>query len=80
MEFQIKAGIVDKTYDKPKNMIGRTDFLFILKQMLDRLNITYLDICCPDLGFSPVRRNNTTNVLEYFDYETQEWTEYVPEV
>ena len=79
MEFQVINGIISKSAQKPKNMIGRTDLLHILKQMLDRLNITYLDICCPDLGFSPVRRNNTTNVLEYFDYETQEWTEYIPD-
>ena len=78
MEFQISNGLISKTAVKPKVMVGRTDFLHILKQMMDRVHVTYTDECCPDSGFSPVRRNNTDNTLEFFDYETLEWEEYVP--
>ncbi len=78
MEFSVLNGIIAKSATKPTKLIGRTDLLHILKQMLDRLNVQYLDVCCPDPGYSPIRRNNTLNVLEYFDYETQEWVEYEP--
>ena len=78
MEFSVLNGIIAKTAIKPKNLIGRTDFLHLIKQVLDRLNVQYTDICCPNSGFSPIRRNNTTNNLEYFNYATKQYVIYVP--
>lgn len=79
MDFWILNGVIDKTTRLlGRKRDGRTNFLHIMKQIFEELAVPYLDTCCPDTGFSPVRRNNDTNVLEYFDYTTKEWTEYVP--
>lgn len=80
MNFFIQNGAIAKTKNSTTEMIGRTDLLLILKQMLIRLGVTFTDTCCPDTGFSPMRRNNTTNALEYLDYETGEYVTYTPGV
>lgn len=81
MEFQIAAGIISKTAQKPKSKIGTTDMLFLLKQMLDRLNVAYVDECCPDTGSAPLQVNTSTGETEVFSIEEGEWIElkdYVP--
>lgn len=79
MEFYIVSGIIKKWSKLPtEKLIGLTDFLYIIKQVLTRLNVQFTDPCCPNTGFSPVRRNNTTNTLQYFNYATQTWVAYVP--
>ena len=77
MEFSVINGLIKKTASKVK-LVGRTDLLHILKQMLDRLHINYTDECCPNSGFSNVRRNNATNKIQYFDYASKVWVDYTP--
>lgn len=78
MNFFIKNGFISKTSANILNQVGSTDLVHILKQMLTRLHVTFTDECCPDTGFSPVRRNNTTNKLEYYDYATKEYVLFTP--
>ena len=73
MEFSVVNGIITKSATKSKKLIGKTDFLHILKQMLDRLHITYTDVCCPESGFTPVRFNKNLLRMEYLDFDTQTW-------
>lgn len=76
MEFYIKNGIISKVANKLKNKIGITDFLHILKQMLTRLNVPFVDSCCPETSYAPMRLNLETNEIEYFVREDNEWVVY----
>lgn len=80
MDFWILNNVISKNKRvKNAKQVGRTNFLHIIKQIFDlELNVPYVDTCCEDTGYAPVRLNKDTNVLEYFDHETKAWVTYVP--
>jgi hypothetical protein len=73
----IKAGITS-FLKKDKAAKGLFDMTKWFKKMLNKFNISFVDECCPcDETNLPVRYNKTEDEVQYFDCETQTWTNTV---
>lgn len=76
MNFFIKNGFISKTKNSVKTLIGNTDLLHILKQMLNRLGVAWVDSCCPVTGVAPMRTFVTSEgdlEIQVYDYVMNEW-------
>lgn len=70
--YSIPRGIVKETNREiPQNF----DLKKFFKRMLNHYNVPFLELCCDEGLFAPVRQNVTSGNLEYFDLLTSDWVE-----
>ncbi len=75
MQTWIQKGFVFKSNEQK---LGHFNLEKWLKQTLTKWKISFNDECCtPDTLSSPVRLNETTGKLQYFDKDTKLWTNVV---
>jgi len=76
--YYIQDGlIVKKNTNTDKDAAGLFSLTKWFKKMLDRFHIAFNDDCCDatvDPTNSPVRFNQTTGHIQYYNYSNNTWT------
>lgn len=77
----IDKGLILVRDDSKKNQRGWDKGFFGFRKMfrdyLEKLNVAFYDTCCPaatTAGIVPVRYNDSTNLLQYFNTATGTWS------
>lgn len=69
--YSIPRGIVrETTKEIPQNF----DLKKFTKRMLNLYNVPFVDVCCDDGTFAPVRYNTVTGNEEFFDFTGADWS------
>lgn len=74
MEFYVVKGIFKRFANIPKSKVGLEDFKRIAKEVLKSLSVQYTDPCCPSTGFTTLRLNSTSGIIEAFDVTSETWS------
>jgi hypothetical protein len=77
----LDKGLIRYFDDAPRNYRGQEKNFFGFRKMfrdyLTKLNVAFYDTCCPaatPVGIVPVRYNDTSNVLQYYNTATDDWS------
>jgi len=79
-DYGIDKGLIEFRDDSKRDQRGWGKGFFGFRKMfrdyLTKLNVAFYDTCCPaasPAGIAPLRYNDTTDTIEYFDSVTEAW-------